>query len=111
MIASIIGGLTQLCILGAVIGLSLSTTALTNYPSSRLEIILSADERYYPSQSSLFVSQLESSKAVAVRKVYNQAYDLQMRIVMGVSVVSWCIGLCAFRKKPLSLEHAGLGKR
>ncbi len=107
--ASIIGALTQLRILGAVIGLALAATALTNYTSPRLENILSPEERYQLSQSNLYILQLSPEKAALTRAVYNQGYNLQMKIVLGTSALSWCIGLCAFRKNPLSLENAGLG--
>lgn len=108
--ASIIGALTQLRILGAVIGLALATTALANFVSPRLRKILTADERYQLSQSSLYMKHLSPAKAAATRAVYNDAYNLQMKIALGFSALSLCICLFAYRRNPLSLEHAGIGE-
>jgi hypothetical protein len=76
----------------------------------RLENILTLDERYQLSQSNLYIAHLSPEKAAATRAVYNDAYNVQMKIVLGFSIVSLCICLFAYRRNPLSLEHAGLGE-
>lgn len=53
---------------------------------------------------------LSPAKAAATRAVYNDAYNLQMKIALGFSALSLCICLFAYRRNPLSLEHAGIGE-
>jgi hypothetical protein len=84
--------------------------ALTNFVSPRLRKALTADERYQLSQSSLYIKHLSPAKAAATRAVYNDAYNLQMKIVLGFLMLSLCICSFSYRRNPLSLEYAGLGE-
>jgi hypothetical protein len=109
-IAAIIGAINQLRILGAVIGLAISATALSNYVKSRLASVLSPEQLSQLIQSSGSIAQFPPEQAAATRGVYNDAYNLQMRIVMGFAIVSLVVSLLAFRRHPLDLNAAGLGE-
>jgi hypothetical protein len=104
------GASTQLRILGAVIGLAFANTALNNYTSSRLGDILTPEQRLQLAASSKILSSLPPSQALETRKVFNDAFNLQMKIVMAFCILSVIISAGAFRRHPLSLENAGLGE-
>jgi hypothetical protein len=93
-----------------VIGLAISTTALQNYIKPRLASILSPEQLLQVSQFSGSIAQFPPEQAAATRLVYNDAYNLQMRIVMGFALASLVISLLAFRRHPLDLNTAGLGE-
>src|SRR5277367_3488258 len=104
------GAITQLRMLGAVMGLAISTTALSNYIRPRLGSVLSPEQLSQLSQFSGSIAQFPPEQAAATRAVYNDAYNLQMRIVMGFALASLIISLLAFRRHPLDLNAAGLGE-
>jgi hypothetical protein len=93
-----------------VIGLAISTTALQNYIKPRLALILSPDQLSQLSQFSGSIAGFPPEQAAATRSVYNDAYNLQMRIVMGFALASLLVSLLAFRRHPLDLKNAGLGE-
>jgi len=109
-IGIIIGAINQLRILGAVIGLGISATALSNYVKPRLASVLSPEQLSELFESSGSVAQFPPEQAATTRAVYNDAYNLQMRIVMGFALASLVISLLAFRRHPLDLNAAGLGE-
>lgn len=102
--------MTQLRILGAVIGLSAVNTALSNYVTPQLSSILSPSDGQQLAESTAYIFQLSAEKSEQTRTVYNDGYNVQMKIVMGFSILSFFISMTAFRRKPLGLEHAGLGE-
>jgi hypothetical protein len=93
-----------------VIGLGISATALSNYVKARLASVLSPEQLSELFESSGSVAQFPSEQAAATRAVYNDAYNLQMRIVMGFALASLFVSLLAFRSHPLDLNTAGLGE-
>lgn len=93
-----------------MIGLAISTTALSNYIKPRLASVLSPQQLSQLSQFSSSIAQFPPEQAAATRVVYNDAYNLQMRIVMGFALASLVISLLAFRRHPLDLNAAGLGE-
>ena len=93
-----------------MIGLAVSTTALSNYIQPRLASVLSPEQLSQLSQFSGSISQFPPEQAMAARLIYNDAYNLQMRIVMGFAVASLVMSLLAFRRHPLDLKAAGLGE-
>jgi hypothetical protein len=93
-----------------VIGLGISATALSNYIKPRLASVLSPEQLSQLFQSSGSIAQFPPEQAAATRSVYNDAYNLQMRIVMGFALASLVVSLLAFRKHPLDLNNAGLGE-
>jgi hypothetical protein len=104
------GASTQLRILGAVIGLAFANTALNNYTSSNLGSVLTPEQRLQLAASSKIISTLPPSVALETRKVFNDAFNLQMKIVMAFCILAVIISAGAFRRHPLSLENAGLGE-
>lgn len=54
--------------------------------------------------------QFPPAQGAATRLIYNDAYNLQMRILMGFAIASLVVSLLAFRRHPLDLNAAGLGE-
>lgn len=69
-----------------------SATILNNHLASRLPSLLTSSEMQQVSQSLSFVSSLPDATRDAVREVFAEGYNTQMRAMLYFSAATW---LCA----------------
>ncbi|MCJ1392470.1 hypothetical protein MMC18_005337 [Xylographa bjoerkii] len=98
------GAVTQVRVLGGVIGLAITTTVLIASLESDLSGILSPDQLNSFLQSTGSISGFSTLQTAMTRLMYGKAFNLQMKIIMAFSIASLCISLFTFRKHPLSLQ-------
>ncbi|KAK8119284.1 major facilitator superfamily transporter [Apiospora kogelbergensis] len=91
-LAVTMGAITQVRVLGGTIGLAISATILNNHLASRLPSLLTSSEMQQVSQSLSFVSSLPDATRDAVREVFAEGYNTQMRAMLYFSAATW---LCA----------------
>lgn len=104
MIAAVAqGAIGQLRYMGAVIGVSIVTCVLSSYVQRHLGAILSADEVELLLDSSSMIDSLPISVQSTVRLVYAEAYNLQMKILMGFSAAQIPAAVLMWRKKQVVL--------
>jgi hypothetical protein len=105
--ATIVGAVTQLRILGAVIGLAVGTTTLSNYITRwLLNSVITLEQLYLLLLDSDYLSNLTDftlAQQGVVRSLYNAAYNLQFKVMMGFAILSFLISVCAFRNVPIPL--------
>lgn len=105
MIAVSQGAVTQVRVLGGLIGLAVCTAVLFESVKSQLSSILSARQLTSLLQSTNSIAEFSPAQQDATRSVYGAAFNLQMRIVMGFTIGSLCISIFTFRSRPRSLEE------
>jgi hypothetical protein len=99
------GGITQVRVLGGLVGLAICTAVAFDLVKSELSSKLSAAQLKSLLQSSYSIAQFSPAQQDATRRVYGDAFNLQMKIVMGFTIASLCISLFTFRRNPRSLEE------
>ncbi|KZL85372.1 mfs multidrug transporter protein [Colletotrichum incanum] len=82
-----IGAVTQVRTLGGTIGLTVGATILNNHIASGLPPYLDASEMQAISNSVQFIETLPSPTRSAVRSVFNEGYNVQLRTMLYFSAV------------------------
>lgn len=99
------GGITQVRVLGGLVGLAICTAAAFDLVKSKLSSILSSVQLNSMLQSSYSIAEFSPAQQDATRRVYGDAFNLQMKIVMGFTIGSLCISMFTFRRRPRSLQE------
>ena len=77
------GAITQFRALGGVVGLAIATNVLNNHVRSGLSAILSQQQLDALLQTSAAIEMLPDALRAAVRSVYAEGYNLQMKVMAG----------------------------
>ncbi|KAK6852975.1 hypothetical protein PG995_011526 [Apiospora arundinis] len=103
-LAVTMGAITQIRVLGGTIGLAISATILNNHLASRLPSFLSPSEMQQVSHSLSFLNSLPDATRDAVRQVFADGYNSQMRAMLYFSAATWlCAVVLLWEEKPRSI--------
>lgn len=93
------GAITQFRALGGVVGLAIATNVLNNHIRSGLSAILSQQQLDALLQTSAVIEMLPDALQIAVRSVYAEGYNLQMKVMVGFSVAQIVGVVTMYEKK------------
>ena len=93
------GAIAQFRYMGAALGVAIMTCVLNSYVSSHLSPLLSSNQINAVLQSITTIEALPAELQLPVRLVFGQAYNLQIRILMGFSIAQFAATLLLWRKK------------
>ena len=105
-LAVTMGAITQVRVLGGVIGLAIAQAVLTRSLGAKLGSILSPPQIQSLLESTGSILHFSPSEASATREVYGQAFNLQMRIVTFIAAASLIVSIAAFRRHPKSFGES-----
>ncbi|KAK6957287.1 hypothetical protein Daesc_000069 [Daldinia eschscholtzii] len=83
------GAITQIRVLGGTIGLAISSTVLNNHLASALPALLSPADIKQISDSVQHINTLPDTTRDAVRQVFADGFNTQLRVMMYFSVAVW----------------------
>ena len=103
------GAITQVRVLGGTIGLAICTAVLNAHVRKGLAILsLSPEQTTAVLQSVSSISDLEDPAVEkAVRKVFGEAYNQQMRIMTYFSAVVFLAALLTWERQPRRIKRKG----
>ncbi|KAI6085737.1 drug resistance transporter EmrB/QacA subfamily [Hypoxylon rubiginosum] len=93
------GAITQIRVLGGTIGLAISSTVLNNHLASNLPSLLSPSDIQEISNSVQYVNTLPDETRDAVRQVFADGFNEQMRVMMYFSVVVFVFSLALWERR------------
>ncbi|XXG99476.1 hypothetical protein Hte_005815 [Hypoxylon texense] len=93
------GAITQIRVLGGTIGLAISSTVLNNHLSSNLPALLSPSDIQQIANSVQYVNTLPDETRDAVRQVFADGFNAQMRVMMYFSVVVFVLSLALWERR------------
>ena len=99
------GAITQVRVLGGLIGLAICTAVLIQSVTTRLSSVLAPEQLHSLLQSTTSIAQFSQAQAAATRSVYGDIFNLQMRVVMFFTVGSLIISIFTIRRHPRSLTQ------
>ncbi|KAL8942172.1 MAG: hypothetical protein Q9216_001819 [Gyalolechia sp. 2 TL-2023] len=106
-LAVTMGAITQVRVLGGVVGVAIAQVILSSSVRADLPSFLSPEQVEQLLSSASSIAQLEPDQILAVRKAYGDAYNQQTRMVMYFAIASLAVALLAFRKDLRSFADAG----
>ncbi|KAL8843746.1 MAG: hypothetical protein Q9176_001954 [Flavoplaca citrina] len=106
-LAVTMGAITQVRVLGGVVGIAIAQVVVSSTIRSDLPSILNPDQVEAFLESAGSIASLEPSQAAEVRRVYGRAFNLQTRMVMYFAIASLVVCLIGFRRHPKSFADAG----
>ncbi|KAK9414517.1 putative Efflux pump FUS6 [Seiridium unicorne] len=95
-----IGAITQIRVLGGLIGVAIAQAVLSAQVSDGLSMVLGPDQLSAITQSPEAISQFSPSARRAIVKVYGDAFNLQTKIMIGLSAAGLMACLGAWRRTP-----------
>lgn len=98
------GAITQIRVLGGTIGLAICTAVLNENVRHGLTLVLSPQQISGVLQSVSSISDLDASAEKAVRRVFAEGYNQQMRIVTYFSAAVFLVSLLMWEKRPRRIE-------
>ena len=93
------GAITQVRVLGGTIGLAISSTILNNHLASNLPSLLSPADIQQIADSVQYVNTLPDATRDAVRQVFADGFNTQLRAMMYFSVVVWIFAATLWERK------------
>ncbi|KUJ13244.1 MFS multidrug transporter-like protein [Mollisia scopiformis] len=93
--------ISQLRVLGGVLGLAIVTSVTNNFLRSELSRILAADQVELLLQSVGTIDSLPESLQSMTRSIFAHGYNLQMKIMIGFAVAQVPVTLLMWAKKPI----------
>ncbi|KAL7627255.1 hypothetical protein AAE478_001444 [Parahypoxylon ruwenzoriense] len=93
------GAITQIRVLGGTIGLAISSTVLNNHLSANLPGLLSPWDIMQISDSVQYVNTLPDDTREAVRQVFADGFNAQMRVMMYFNVAVWIFALTLWERR------------
>ncbi|KAK8080260.1 major facilitator superfamily domain-containing protein [Apiospora hydei] len=100
-LAVTMGAITQIRVLGGTIGLAIGATILNNHLASHLPPLLTPMEMQQVAQSLSFVNGLPDATRDAVRQVFADGYNSQMRAMLYFSAATWVFAALLLWEKKL----------
>lgn len=101
------GAITQVRVLGGVIGIAIAQVVVSSTIRSDLASILNPTQLDSLLQSTASITALSPAQAADVRRVYGHAFNLQTRMVMYFAIASLVVCLLGFRRHPKSFAETG----
>ncbi len=102
------GAITQVRVLGGVIGLAIAQAVLLSSVRSHLISVLTPSQLDLLLSSTTYIASLPPEVAQLTRQVYGDASNLQMRIIVGFAGASLIASLGAWRRH--AVEYADIAK-
>lgn len=99
------GAITQMRVLGGVVGLAICTAVASESVKSKLSSTISSEQMKSLLRSSLSIADFSPAEQKATRSAYGSVFNTQMRIVMGFALAGFVISLFTFQRHPRSLEE------
>ncbi|CAJ2514279.1 Uu.00g023980.m01.CDS01 [Anthostomella pinea] len=96
------GAVTQVRVLGGTLGLAISSTVLNNHLSSNLPLLLPPEDIKQISDSVQFINTLPETTRDAVRRVFADGYNAQLRVMTYFSAAVWICALLLWENRPRS---------
>ncbi|KAI1100336.1 MFS general substrate transporter [Jackrogersella minutella] len=96
-----IGAITQVRVLGGLIGIAMAQAVLSSRVVDGLSSILTPEKLSLILQSAQSISGLTDEERMATKQIYGEAFNLQNRIMVGISAVSLLSCLGAWRRRPV----------
>ena len=93
------GSIGQLRYMGAVIGVAIATCVLNSFVESHLSNILSSTQVEGLLRSSGMINTLPAELQIPVRLVFAEAYNLQMKVLIGFSAAQTAAACLMWQKK------------
>ncbi|OBT66624.1 hypothetical protein VE03_03890 [Pseudogymnoascus sp. 23342-1-I1] len=103
-VAVTMGAITQVRVLGGVIGIAISQAILNAQVKGELREVLGEEMLAALLRSAAEIEQMTDEQAMATRECYGKAFNAQARIMMYFTVASLLVTLFTFRRRPISLE-------
>ena len=110
LIAVTMGAITQVRVLGGVVGIAIAQVVLSSTIRTELPSILTPEQVSELLESAASIANLSPTQAQEVREVYGHAFNIQTRLVMYFAIASLVVCLLAFRRHPKSFADAGKRK-
>ena len=98
------GAITQIRVLGGTIGLAICTAILNDHVRHSLTLVLSPQQMTGILQSVSSISTLDATAEKAVRRVFAEGYNQQMRIMTYFSAVVFLVSLLAWGSRLRRIE-------
>ena len=102
-LAVTMGAIIQVRVLGGVIGLAIAQAILTRSLDTKVGSFLSKQQIAALLDSTRSITDFPPDQAKSTRQVYNDAFNLQMRIATFIAAANVLISLCAFQRHPVSI--------
>lgn len=99
------GAITQIRVLGGIIGLAICTAVQNEHVRHGLTLVLSPQQITGVLQSVSSISNLDASAEKAVRRVFAEGYNQQMRIMTYFSAVVFLVSLLTWERRPRRIER------
>lgn len=99
-----IGAITQVRVLGGVIGIAIAQAVLNALVLDDLTKILGQEKLDALLRSATEINNFTAAEAAATRQIYGRAFRLQNRIMTYFAAASLLAGLIAFKRHPLEYE-------
>lgn len=97
------GTITQIHLLGSAIGLALATNVFNNRLERRLPAFLTSEQVRNLLESTDYLGSLSKSLQHQVKRVYAEAYDLELKVMVAFTFAALSILLMLIEKKPRRL--------
>ena len=98
------GAITQIRILGGVIGVGIGEVILSTKVWSSLGDILTAEQVELLLQSTSNIAKFSDEQAAAIRLSYGEAFNLQFRIMTYITLVCFIICLGCWVRNPIEVS-------
>lgn len=98
------GAITQIRVLGGVIGIAICQAILYNHVKTSLREVLAPQQLNALLHSTEELKDMTPNQARATRETYGQGFKLQTRAMLYIAIASFLISLASFKKNPLSIQ-------
>ena len=98
------GAITQIRILGGVIGVGIGEVILSSQVWSSLGDILSADQVKLLLKSVSNINRFTPEQQAAIRRSYGEAFNLQFRIMTYITLVCFVVCLGCWVRNPIEVR-------
>ncbi len=99
-----IAAITQVRVLGGVIGVAICQLILTNHVNSKLAGVLDPQQIKSLLLSPNEASRLSPNQAIAVQEAYGSGFNLQSRTMLFLAIASLVVSLAAFKRHPKHMK-------
>lgn len=98
------GAITQIRVLGGVIGIAISQAILSSHVRNSLREVLSPQQLTALLHSTEELKNMTPAQARTTRETYGQGFKLQTRAMLYIAVASFIISIASFKKNPISIQ-------
>lgn len=98
------GAITQIRVLGGVIGIAISQAILSNHVKTSLREVLAPQQLTALLHSTEELKNMTPDQARTTRETYGQGFKLQTRAMLYIAAASFIISIASFKKNPISIQ-------